>query len=71
MAIQIIGQDPLPVAQTAWYHKERATLSDVKAFVWRKLWAAQCSMDSLAQPQSTEFSLERLNQSLECLSETA
>lgn len=71
MAIQLIGQDPLPVVQTAWYHKEQATFSDVTALVRRKLWAVRYSVDSLAQPQSTEFSLDRVNQLLDCLSEAA
>jgi hypothetical protein len=71
MAIQLIGEDPLPVAQTAWYHKEQATFSDVIAFVRRKLWAVRYSVDSLAQSQSTEFNLDRVNQLLDCLSEAA
>jgi hypothetical protein len=71
MAIQLIGEDPLPVAQSAWYHKEQAIFSDVIAFVRRKLWAVRYSVDSLAQAPSTEFNLNRVNQLLDCLSEAA
>lgn len=71
MAIQLIGEDPLPLAQTAWYHKEQATFSDVIALVRRKLWAARYFVDSLAQPQSTEFNMDRLNLLLDFLSEAA
>ncbi len=69
--IQLIGFDQLPVSQTAWYHKEQATLTDVTAFVRRKLWSVRCSVDALAQHQSTEFNLGRVNQLLGCLSQAA
>ena len=71
MTIQLIGEDPLPVAQTAWYRKEQATFSDVISLAWRKLWAVRYSVDSLAQSQSTEFNLDRVNQLLDYLSEAA
>jgi len=71
MAIRLIGHNPLPVAQTAWYHKQQATFSDVMAFVRRNLWAARYSFDSLAQPQSTEFNLDQIGYLLDCLSEAA
>lgn len=71
MAIQLIGQEPLPIAQTAWYHKEQATFSDVIAFVRRKLWTVWYSVDSGAQPQSTEFNLDHVNHLLDCLSDAA
>jgi hypothetical protein len=71
MAIQLIGQEPLPIAQTASYQKEQATFSDVIAFVRRKLWAVRYFVDSGAQPQSTEFNLDHLNHLLDCLSDAA
>ena len=71
MAIRLGGEKQLPVAQTAWYRKEQATFSDVIAFVRRNLWAARYSVDSLSQPQSTEFNLDCVNQLLNSLSEAA
>jgi hypothetical protein len=70
-AVQLIGQEPLPIAYTAWYRKEQATFSDVIAFVRRKLWAARYSVDSTAQPLSTEFKQDNVNQLLYSLSEAA
>jgi hypothetical protein len=69
MAIRLLGEEQLPVAQTAWYRKEQATFSDVIAFVRRKLWAARYSVNSWSQPQSTEFNLDCVNQMLGSLSE--
>jgi len=71
MAVRLGGEKQLPVAQTAWYRKEQATFSDVIAFVRRNLWTARYSVDSLSQPQSTEFNLDCVNQLLTSLSEAA
>jgi hypothetical protein len=69
MAIRLIGEEQLPVAQTAWYRKEQATFSDVIALVRRYLWAARYSVHSLSQAQSTEFNLDFVDQLLNSLSE--
>ena len=71
MAVRMVTDGQLPVAQTAWYRKEQATFSDVIAFVRRKLWAARYCVDSLSQPQSTEFVSDFINQLLDNLSEAA
>ena len=38
LAHALLGDDELPVRQTAWYIKDEATFADVLAFVRRYLW---------------------------------
>ena len=71
MAAHMVTDGQLPVVQTAWYRKEQATFSDAIAFVRRKLWAARYCVDSLSQPQSTEFVSDFMKQLLDSLSEAA
>jgi hypothetical protein len=71
MAINIVKDGQLPLAQTAWYRKQQATFSDVIAFVRRNLWAARYCVDSLSQYQSPEFVSNLLSQLLDDLSEAA
>jgi hypothetical protein len=71
MALGILKQGQLPVAQTAWYRKEQATFSDVIAFVRRNLWASRYYIDSVSQPHSTEFVSNFINEILDSLSEAA
>jgi len=71
MAVGLVSQHQLPVAQSAWYRKQQATFSDVIAFVRREIWAARYLVDSLSQPQSTELLPDIINQLLTSLSEAA
>jgi hypothetical protein len=71
MALRLVTDGQLPVAQTAWYHKQQATFSDVLAFVRHKLWTARYFVDSLSAPKSTEFATDLVNQLINCLSEAA
>jgi hypothetical protein len=71
MAANIIKNGQLPVLKTAWYRKEQATFSDIIALVRHTLWSAQYSVNSLSQPQSTEFISDLVNQLLEKVSEAA
>jgi len=71
MAVNILKNGHLPVLQTAWYRKEQATFSDIIALARRTLWGAKSSVNSLSQPESTEFLCNLLNQLLQNLSEAA
>lgn len=71
MAIRLLPEGELPIAQTPWYHKEQATFSDVIAFVRRKLWTARYCVDSLSPPQSPEFAHDFIKQLMDYLSEAA
>ncbi len=69
MALRLVADGQLPVAQTAWYRKEQATFSDVLAFVRRRLWAAKYFVDSVSTPHSTQFNPDVVDQLLGLLSE--
>ena len=71
MAARLIGEEQLPVAQTAWYPKKQASFSDVIAFVRSKLSAARYSVDSLSRLKSTEFNLDLVTEMLDSLAEAA
>src|SRR5690606_13638800 len=46
LAQQLCQGQPLPVRQTAWYHKREATFSDALALVRRYLWTHMQWVDS-------------------------
>jgi len=69
MASRLLEQKDLPIAQTAWYHKEQATFSDVIAFVRRSLWAERYFFDSFSETNLTKFPTELVDELLSQLSE--
>ena len=71
LALRLVADGEIPVAQTAWYRKDQATFSDVIAFVRRHLWASRYFVNSSPSPQSLEFDPDLVNHLLDCLSYAA
>jgi hypothetical protein len=67
LAHHLIGEQPLPVRQAAWYTKALPTFADALAFVRKQLWPVTLSFMSPTKPDMVEIPrslFERLTQTL-------
>ena len=67
LAHHLIGEQPLPVRQSAWYSKALPTFADTLAFVRKQLWPVTLSFMSPTKPDMVEIPralFERLTQTL-------
>ena len=60
VAHQLLHGNPLPTAQTAWYHKAQPTFSDVLALLRRHLWQARYLVKSTQNPHWVLFPRQAL-----------
>lgn len=54
-AHQLLGEQPFPVRQAAWYSKALPTFSDTLAFVRQRLWPVSCISMSSSQDDMIEI----------------
>lgn len=55
LADHLLKGDPLPIRQSAWYHKPQATFSDVLAYVRRYLWLHTIFPSTRSYPHSVNI----------------
>jgi hypothetical protein len=61
LALKLSQGGQIPVAATAWYHKEEPTFSDCLALVRRHLWRARYLVNSTPEAEIMQFPREALD----------